>query len=76
MLEKLKQILSDQLGVEPEEIQENSNFIEDLGADSLDVFQLLMAFEEHFDIEIPDSDAERLKTVGDALKYIEEKINQ
>lgn len=74
MLEKLTQILVEQLGVDESEVTLESNFIDDLGADSLDVFQIVIAIEEQFDIEISDQDAEDIKTVGDAIKYIESKI--
>ena len=70
MLEKLKHVIIEQLGVEESEITLESSFIEDLGADSLDVVELIMALEEEFDIEIPDEDAEKILTVGDALNYI------
>ena len=68
--EKVKKIVVDQLGVEESEIAMESSFIEDLGADSLDIVELIMALEEEFDIEIPDSDAEKITTVGDAVEYI------
>ena len=68
--DKVKEIIVDQLGVDPGEVTENAHFIEDLGADSLDTVELVMAFEEEFDIEIPDEDAEKIITVGDAIKYI------
>lgn len=71
--EKVKKIIVEQLGVNPEEVTSEASFIEDLGADSLDTVELVMAFEEEFDAEIPDEDAEKLKTVGDAIKYIEER---
>jgi acyl carrier protein len=71
--EKVKQIIADQLGVKKEEVVENAKFVDDLGADSLDTVELVMALEEEFGIEIPDEDAEKLATVGDALRYIEEK---
>ena len=74
MLEKITQILVEQLGVDESEVTPESNFIDDLGADSLDVFQIVIAIEEQFDIEISDQDAEDIKTVGDAVKYIESKI--
>jgi acyl carrier protein len=72
--EKVKSIISEQLGVKPEEVTPQASFIEDLGADSLDTVELVMALEEELGIEIPDEDAEKMTTVGDAVKYIEEKI--
>ena len=76
VLAKVKEIIVNQLdGVSEDQITENSNFIDDLGADSLDIYELIMAFEDEFGIEIPDKDAEKIKTVGDAVKYIEEHIN-
>lgn len=71
--DKIKQIIADQLGVKKEEVTDNAKFVDDLGADSLDTVELVMALEEEFGIEIPDEDAEKLATVGDALRYIEEK---
>jgi acyl carrier protein len=71
--EKVKSIIAEQLGVKPEEVTPTASFIDDLGADSLDTVELVMAFEEEFGIEIPDEDAEKITTVGDAVKYIEEK---
>jgi acyl carrier protein len=71
--EKVKKIIVEQLGVNPEEVTTEASFIEDLGADSLDTVELVMAFEEEFDSEIPDEEAEKLKTVGDAVRYIEER---
>ena len=68
--DKVKQIIVDQLGVEESEVTPNSSFVDDLGADSLDRVELIMAFEEAFDIEIPDEDAEKIKTVKDAVDYI------
>lgn len=73
-LEALKEIVAEQLNAEKEEIAETTNFIEDLGADSLDLFELAMAMEEKFDIEIPSEDLQSIKTVGDAAKYIEAKL--
>ena len=73
--EKIKSIISEQLGVKPEEVTPQASFIEDLGADSLDTVELVMALEEEFGVEIPDEDAEKMTTVGDAIKYIEEKSN-
>ncbi len=69
-LDRIKKIIVDQLGIDESKIIENSSFIDDLGADSLDIVELIMAFEEEFDIEIPDEDAEKMKTVGDAVKYL------
>ena len=71
--DKIKQIIVDELGVDEAEVTENARFIEDLGADSLDLVELVMRFEEEFDIEIPDEDAEKILTVGKALDYIKEK---
>ncbi len=72
LIDDVKAVVVEQLNVNPDEVKEDSKFVEDLGADSLDVVELVMALEEKFDIEIPDSDAESIATVGDALKYIEE----
>ncbi len=69
-MDRIKKIIVDQLGVDESKITENSSFIDDLGADSLDIVELIMAFEEEFDIEIPDEDAEKMKTVGDAVRYL------
>jgi acyl carrier protein len=69
--EKVKQIIVDQLSVEESEVTPNASFVDDLGADSLDRVELIMAFEEAFDIEIPDEDAEKIATVQDAIAYIE-----
>ena len=69
--EKVKQIIVEQLGVEESEVTQSASFVDDLGADSLDTVELVMAFEEAFDIEIPDEDAEKIKTVKDAVEYIE-----
>jgi len=71
--EKVKDIIVEQLGVNPEQVTQNASFIEDLGADSLDIVELVMAFEEEFSVEVPDEDAEKLLTVGDVVKYIEDK---
>jgi acyl carrier protein len=68
--EKLKQIIVEQLGVDEAEVTTSASFVDDLGADSLDIVELVMAFEEAFDIEIPDEDAEKIKTVKDAVDYI------
>jgi acyl carrier protein len=70
---KVKDIIVDQLGVDPEKVKLESKFIEDLGADSLDIVELVMAMEEEFDIEIPDEDAEKLKTVNDVQTYLVSK---
>jgi acyl carrier protein len=69
--QKVKDIIIEQLGVNPEEVTEEASFIDDLGADSLDTVELVMALEEGFDVEVPDEDAEKLTTVGAAIKYIE-----
>ncbi|PIQ88571.1 MAG: acyl carrier protein [Candidatus Omnitrophica bacterium CG11_big_fil_rev_8_21_14_0_20_42_13] len=71
--DKVKSIIAEQLGVKVEEVTPQASFIDDLGADSLDTVELVMALEEEFGIEIPDEDAEKMSTVGDAIKYIEEK---
>ncbi len=72
--EKVKEIISKQLGVEPSQVTPESSFVEDLGADSLDTVELVMAFEEAFGIEIPDEDAEKISKVKDAIDYIKNKI--
>ena len=72
-LEKVRSIVAEQLSVDASEIKPDSNFQNDLGADSLDTVELVMALEEAFDIEIPDESAEGIATVGDAVKYIEDK---
>ena len=72
--EKVKDIIVEQLGVNPEQVTPTASFIEDLGADSLDIVELVMAFEEAFDIDIPDEDAEKIATVKDAIKYIEDHL--
>lgn len=69
---RIKEIIVNELGVEPEKVTEEASFVEDLGADSLDTVELVMAFEEEFEIEIPDEDAEQLQTVGDAIRYLKE----
>ena len=69
--ERVKKIVVEHLGVEPEKVTEASNFIDDLGADSLDTVELVMAFEEEFNVEIPDDAAETIVTVGDAIKFLE-----
>ena len=71
--QKVKDIIVEQLSVNAEQVTPEARFIEDLGADSLDIVELVMAFEEEFGIEVPDGDAEKLLTVGDVVKYIEDK---
>ena len=72
MLDKIKEIVVEQLGVDADQVTPDANFVDDLGADSLDTVELIMAFEEEFGIEIPDTDAEKIKTVQDVMDYIEE----
>lgn len=72
--EKVREIITTQLGVTENEVTDEAAFIEDLGADSLDTVELIMQFEEEFDIEISDEDAEKLTTVGKAIEYLEEKL--
>lgn len=74
--EKVKEIIAKQLGVEVSQVTPEASFVEDLGADSLDTVELVMAFEEAFGIEIPDEDAEKIGKVKDAIEYIKNKINQ
>jgi len=74
--EKITEIIVEQLGVKPEEVTPEASFVDDLGADSLDTVELVMALEEEFGIEVPDEEAEKLATVGDAIKYIEEKTKK
>ncbi|NLP17480.1 MAG: acyl carrier protein [Firmicutes bacterium] len=69
-LAKVKSIVADQLGLDQEEIEPESSFIDDLDADSLDIVELVMALEEEFDLEIPDAEAEKIVTVGDAVEYL------
>ncbi|MCC7460455.1 MAG: acyl carrier protein [Proteobacteria bacterium] len=69
---KVKEIVAEQLNVELSELEMNKSFLNDLGADSLDIVELVMAMEEEFELEIPDEDAEKIQTVGDAVKYINE----
>lgn len=69
--EKVKSIIVEQLGVEADKVTDSAQFIEDLGADSLDTVELVMAFEENFDIEVPDEEAEKLRSVADVVAYIE-----
>jgi|JI9StandDraft_1071089.scaffolds.fasta_scaffold379110_1 acyl carrier protein len=70
---KVKDIIVEQLGVDPEKVKAEASFIDDLGADSLDIVELVMAMEEEFDLEIPDEDAEKLKTVNDVQTYLSSK---
>ena len=72
MVDKIREIVVEQLGVDAEQVTPEANFVDDLGADSLDTVELIMAFEEEFDVEIPDTDAEKIKTVQDVIDYIEE----
>ena len=73
MLEKMKELIAEQLGVEAEVVNENSSFKEDLGADSLDLFELVMALEDEYSVEIPAEDLEKMATVGDVMNYLKEK---
>jgi len=74
--ERVKNIIVEQLGVEPEQVKPEAQFVNDLGADSLDTVELIMALEEEFDIEIPDEQAEKIKTVGEALEHIKSKVSK
>jgi acyl carrier protein len=71
---KVKEIIVEQLGVDEAQVKAEASFIDDLGADSLDTVELVMAFDEKFDIEIPDEDAEKMRTVGDAVAYLNGKL--
>ena len=73
--EKVKKIIVDELGVDPSEVTETASFIEDLGADSLATVELVLAFEKEFGIQIPDEDAENIKTVGDVVTYLDKHQN-
>ncbi len=73
---RVREIIINELGVEPEKVTNDASFVEDLGADSLDTVELVMAFEEEFGIDIPDEDAEQMRTVGDAIAYIEKNADQ
>lgn len=75
VVDRVKELVVEQLGVDADEVTEEASFIDDLGADSLDIVELVMAFEEEFDLEIPDEDAEKIRTVGDAVEYIKGKIS-
>ncbi len=72
--QKVKQIIVEQLGVDEAQVDNNASFVDDLGADSLDIVELVMAFEEAFDLDIPDEEAEKIATVKDAIDYIEGKM--
>jgi acyl carrier protein len=72
--DKVKDIIVEELGVEREKLTNEASFMEDLGADSLDTVELVMAFEKEFNIDIPDEDAEKMRTVGDAMTYLREKV--
>ena len=74
--EKVKDIIVEELGVEREKLKSEASFMEYLGADSLDTVELVMAFEKEFDIDIPDEEAEKLRTVGDAMKYLHDKMGK
>ncbi len=74
--QKVKSIIAEQLGVKPEEVTDTASFVDDLGADSLDTVELVMALEEEFGIEIPDEDAEKMTSVGEAVRYVEEKASK
>ncbi|MFC1630965.1 acyl carrier protein [Candidatus Omnitrophota bacterium] len=74
--EDVKAIIAEQLGVKVEEVTDNASFVDDLGADSLDTVELVMALEEKFGIEIPDEDAEKMGTVGEAIKYLDDKTKK
>ena len=74
MEDKVKQIIAEQLNVELSDLDNSKSFINDLGADSLDIVELVMAMEEEFDVEIPDEQAEKIQTVGDAINYIKEHV--
>jgi acyl carrier protein len=72
--DKVKDIIVEELGVERDKLTDEASFMDDLGADSLDTVELVMAFEKEFDLDIPDEEAEKLRTVGDAMKYLHEKV--
>ena len=71
--DRVREIIASELGVEMEKVTDDASFVEDLGADSLDTVELVMAFEEEFGVEIPDEDAEHMQTVGDAIRYLKDK---
>lgn len=76
VFDKIKDIISDQLGIDAEEITMESSFVDDLGADSLDIVELIMALETEFDLEIPDEDAEKISAVADVVNYIKKHIEE
>lgn len=76
IFDKVKGIIAEQLGVDASEVKLESSFVDNLGADSLDIVELVMALEEEFDIEIPDEDAEKVSTVGDVVEYIKSHTSQ
>jgi acyl carrier protein len=73
--ERVAEIIVEQLGVSKDEVNPKASFIDDLGADSLDIVELVMAMEEEFDIEIPDDDAEKIQTIGDVVSYLKERVS-
>jgi acyl carrier protein len=73
---KVKEIIINELGVDPDKVTAEASFVEDLGADSLDTVELVMAFEEEFGVDIPDEDAEQMRTVGDAIKYLKDQMDE
>ena len=75
MEDRVKEIIAEQLGVDGDQVTDNASFTDDLGADSLDTVELVMALEEEFDLEIPDEDAEKIVTVGDAIKYLQSNLD-
>lgn len=75
MEDRVKEIIAEQLGVDGDQVTDNASFTDDLGADSLDTVELVMALEEEFDLEIPDEDAEKIVTVSDAIKYLQSNID-
>ena len=74
--QKVREIIVEQLGVDPEQVTHEASFVDDLGADSLDTVELVMALEEEFDLEIPDEDAEKITTVGEAIEYIQRNMEK
>ncbi|GAB6888344.1 acyl carrier protein [Desulfothermus okinawensis JCM 13304] len=76
LLEKIKKIVSEQLDVDPEQVVPEASFVDDLGADSLDLTELIMAMEDEFDMEIDDEEAQKLRTVQDVINYIESKVKK